>query len=122
MQLGWVCSQLQKPSKESVVFACSMFLLVVVTSLLALRSAVSRFEEMQLALRRVLRRRHRIAPREAGVAETVPTSADEGVHARLAEVGERVGPQVLADLGHRVRRCDQLLAGRGVDAVEARIG
>src|SRR5262245_9544315 len=114
MQFGCAWSQVQNASNDSVAAVCSM---PSSDAVLALR----RLEEMQLPLAPLVARRDRLAPREAGVAEAVPTPSDEGVHPPRAEIGERVRPQVIADLRDRVRRGDQLLTSRRIDAIEARM-
>src|SRR5207247_1260883 len=79
---------------------------------------VAGLEEVELPHRHLLARRDRVVAGEAGVAEVRPL-AGEGVHAGNAQVRQRVGAEVRADLRHRVRRGDQLRARRRVDAVEA---
>src|SRR6266446_5460947 len=76
-------------------------------------------EEHQLAVLGVVLERHGIATGEAGVAEAALLPAEKRVHALLAEIRQRVGGDVTADLFDVVRRSDELAAIRGVDAVVA---
>src|SRR5439155_19929382 len=78
---------------------------------------VAGLEEVELPHRHLLARRDRVVAGEAGVAEARPL-AGAGVHARNAQVRQRVGAEVRADLRHQVRRAHQLRPARPSDAVE----
>src|SRR5687767_13162623 len=72
----------------------------------------------------VLRQLHRhlggVFPREAGGAEARTRRVDGGDEVLEAEIGDRVDAEVLLDLAHGEIGGEQLGAGTGVDAVEAR--
>ena len=82
---------------------------------------VAGFEEQQLVRATDVADRDGVAAGEAGGAEAVAFARlEEAVHAALAEEAKGVGADELADAFDRMRRGDQLLSGRRVDAVEAR--
>ena len=66
------------------------------------------------------RERHGVLPCIARGAVVLPACAHRRQQAFEAEVAERVGADVLANLFERMRRGDELAAARRVDAVETR--
>src|SRR5208282_2556953 len=79
-------------------------------------------EKMELMRLALLRNFDRIVTGKARVAKFLPPRPEERIEAVPTEIAQRIRADVAANFFDGVRRGEQLLAGRRIDSVKARVG